>query len=79
MSEEVSPAGDRLADVLGLSQRALEMLDKAVGRAARLPIRDRERVREYLLPARNHLRSSTDTLRRTLEREAARRAAPRHD
>jgi hypothetical protein len=34
-------------------------------------------VREYLMPARNHLRHSTESLRQKLEREATRRAAAR--
>ncbi len=56
---------------------ALELLDLAVGRTSRLPIRDREQVREYLMPARNHLRNSTESLRQKLERESNRRAAAR--
>lgn len=73
MAEE----GSRLSDIMALAAEALESLDVAVGRAARLPVSDRDRVREYLLPPRNHLRSSLDTLRQKIEEEEARAAAPR--
>lgn len=75
MAQNAKHAANHLDDVLGLALNALELLDQAVGRGSRLPIRDREQVREYLMPARNHLRHSTDSLRQKLEREANRRAA----
>lgn len=77
MAQNAKPAAHHLDDVLGLALNALELLDQAVGRGSRLPIRDREQVREYLMPARNHLRNSTESLRQKLEREATRRAAAR--
>lgn len=77
MAQNAQPAANHLDDVLGLALNALELLDLAVGRGSRLPIRDREQVREYLMPARNHLRSSTESLRQKLERESNRRAAAR--
>ena len=77
MAQDTLPAANQLDDVLDLAMNALELLDQAVGRGSRLPIRDRERVREYLMPARNHLRNSTESLRQKLEREATRRAAAR--
>lgn len=58
---------DRLREVLELVAEAQELLDQAVGRGATLAIRDRERVREYLMPPRNHLRSSVDSLRRKMD------------
>jgi hypothetical protein len=75
MAERLPRTTDRVPDLLELSLRALELLDQAVGRAARLHPRDRDRLREHLLPPRNHLRSSTDALRRTLEQEAEARLA----
>lgn len=77
MAQNGKPAANQLDDVLGLALNALELLDQAVGRGSRLPIRDREQVREYLMPARNHLRNSTESLRQKLEREESRRAAAR--
>ncbi|HEV2149687.1 MAG TPA: hypothetical protein VGR37_19965 [Longimicrobiaceae bacterium] len=77
MTRELPPAADRVPDILDVALRALELLDQAVGRAARLPPRDRDRVREHLLAPRNHLRSTTDALRRKLEREAEVRTAMR--
>lgn len=75
MANNAKIAAHHLDDVLGLALDALELLDQAVGRGSRLPIHDREQVREYLMPARNHLRSSTDSLRQKLEREENRRRA----
>jgi|GEM_PF-2143792 len=77
MAYEANAGTDRLTDVLGIALDALEMLDQAVGRGATLPVRDRERVREYLMPPRNHLRSCTETLRQMLEMERRKREALR--
>ena len=63
----MSESTDRLRDVLQLVAQAQELLDQAVGRGARLTIRDRECVREYLMPPRNHLRNSVDSLRRKVD------------
>jgi hypothetical protein len=63
----MSESTDRLRDVLELVAQAQELLDQAVGRGSRLTIRDRECVREYLMPPRNHLRSSVDSLRRKVD------------
>lgn len=77
MPEDAQNAETPLAEALEMAQRALELLDHAVGRAARLPVRERERLREHLMPPRNHLRGSVDSLRRKIELEELRRSAPR--
>ena len=59
----MSDVPDRLQQVMVLVGQAQDLLDQAVGRATRLSIRDRELVRNYILPPRNHLRSSADSLR----------------
>lgn len=65
------PAGERIRDIQQLADQALELLDLALGRAVRLPKRDRELVREHLLEPRTHLRNSATTLRRRIETEEA--------
>lgn len=70
-------AADGIQDVQELAAQALALLDQAVGRAVRLPIRDRELVREYLLAPRNHLRNSVTSLGQKIETEEARAKARR--
>ncbi len=60
---------DRLAEVLEMVNQAMTQLDLVVGRASRLPIRDRMLVRDHILPPRNHLRSAVHALRRKIEEE----------
>lgn len=60
---------DRLTEVLEMVRQAMDQLDLAVGKATRLPIRDRLLVRDHILPPRNHLRSALHTLRRAVEDE----------
>ncbi|MEW5929131.1 MAG: hypothetical protein AB1941_16865 [Gemmatimonadota bacterium] len=67
----------RLEQVLEMAQQALELLDQAVGKGARLRVQDRALVRDHLMAPRNHLRTSYDSLRRNLEREEARAAERR--
>lgn len=63
----MTDATDRLREVLDLVGRAQELLDQAVGKAARLALQEKELVRLHLLEPRNHLRSSADSLRRKVE------------
>lgn len=70
----MSEAEDRLEEVLELVNQAMEQLDMAVGRATRLPIRERLVIRDHVLPPRNHLRSALHALNRRLEEH--RPAAP---
>jgi hypothetical protein len=63
----MSDSTARLRDVMELVANAQELLDQAVGRTARLAVRDRELIREHLLPPRNHLRNSADSLRRKMD------------
>lgn len=56
-------------EIQQLAARALELLDQAVGRATRLDVKGRERVREHLLAPRNHLRASLDQMRQKIEAE----------
>ena len=63
----MSDAPDRLLDVMDLVHQAQDLLYQAVGRATRLSVRDRELVRDYILPPRNHLRNSADSLRRKMD------------
>ncbi|HEX2189984.1 MAG TPA: hypothetical protein VHG51_13850 [Longimicrobiaceae bacterium] len=67
---------DRLTEVLEMVSQAMDQLDLAVGKATRLPIRDRLLVRDHILPPRNHLRSAFHALRRRIEEEQ-RAPAPR--
>jgi hypothetical protein len=67
----MEPAEERISDIQQLADQALELLDLALGRAVRLPKRDRELVRDHLLAPRTHLRNSVTTLRRTIEMEEA--------
>lgn len=68
MSEEQE---DRMAEVLEMVGQAMDQLDLAVGKATRLPIRERLIVRDHILPPRNHLRSAIHALRRGLEEHRA--------
>lgn len=63
----MSDVPDRLREVMDLVGQAQNLLDLAVGRATRLSVRDRELARDYLLPPRNHLRSSAESLRRKMD------------
>ncbi len=63
----MSDASDRIHDVLRLVRQAQALLDQAVGRGVRLGAGDQELVRRYILEPRNHLRNSTDRLRRVME------------
>jgi hypothetical protein len=63
-------AEERMEEVLELVSQAMEQLDLAVGKATRLPIRDRLTVRDHLLPPRNHLRSAIHALRKQLDAAA---------
>ena len=58
---------DRLREIVELAARAEELLGLAVGRSARIRSQEREMVREYLLPPRNHLRASLASLRQQIE------------
>ncbi|HEV2146095.1 MAG TPA: hypothetical protein VGR37_01620 [Longimicrobiaceae bacterium] len=60
-------AEERMDEVLEMVSQAMEQLDLAVGKATRLPIRDRLVVRDHLLPPRNHLRSAVHALRKQLD------------
>lgn len=71
------PTEDRIRDIQQLADQALELLDLAIGRAVRLPKRDRDLVREHLLEPRTHLRNSATTLRRKIETEEAQAEARR--
>lgn len=75
MSEAVD---DRLTDVLEMVSQAMDRLELAVGKATRLPIRERLLVRDHILPPRNHLRSALHALRRKVEEEQ-RAPAPRSE
>lgn len=63
----MSDVPGRLAEVMALVAQAQELLDQAVGRAARLTPRDKELVRQHLMEPRNHLRNSADGLRRKMD------------
>ena len=69
---------DRMTEVLDLVKQAMEQLDLAVGKATRLPIRERLVVRDHILPPRNHLRSAFQALNRKLE-EVQRTPLPRSE
>lgn len=71
------PAPVRIREIQELTDRALDLLDRAVGMAARLPRPRRDLVREALMPPRNHLRSSATSLRQKIEAEEALAAARR--
>lgn len=62
-------SGREEEEIQQLATRALELLDQAVGRATRLNVKGRERVREHLLAPRNHLRASLDRMRQQIEVE----------
>lgn len=64
-------AAGRLQEIIELAAQAEELLDRAVGRSARMRGQNRELVRTYLLSPRNHLRASLATLRQQVE-EASR-------
>lgn len=68
---------DRMAEVLELVTQAMDQLDLAVGKATRLPIRERLTIRDHILPPRNHLRSAIHALNRKLAE--SRPAAPRQE
>ena len=63
----MSDVSERLRELMELVGQAQELLDQAVGKAARLAPQDKELVRQHLLQPRNHLRTSADGLRRKLE------------
>ncbi len=63
----MSEAEDRMAEVLEMVSQAMDQLDLAVGKATRLPIRERLIVRDHILPPRNHLRGAIHALGRKLE------------
>ncbi|HLL47674.1 MAG TPA: hypothetical protein VK399_13270 [Longimicrobiaceae bacterium] len=71
----MSEAEDRMAEVLEMVRQAMDQLDLAVGKATRLPIRERLVVRDHILPPRNHLRSAIHALGRKLGEHRA--PAPR--
>jgi hypothetical protein len=71
----MSEAEDRMADVLEMVRQAMDQLDLAVGKATRLPIRERLVIRDHILPPRNHLRSAIHALDRKLGEHRA--PAPR--
>ena len=71
-------ADDRLSEVLEMVNQAMDQLDLAVGKATRLPIRERLLVRDHILPPRNHLRSAIHALRRRVDEEQ-RAPAPRSE
>lgn len=62
-------SGREEGEIQELAARALELLDQAVGRAARLNVKGRQRVREHLMAPRNHLRASLDRMRQKIEAE----------
>ncbi len=64
MSEEQEA---RMAEVLEMVRAAMDQLDQAVGKATRLPIRERLIIRDHILPPRNHLRGAIHALGRRLE------------
>ncbi len=67
----MSNSPERVREVLDLVAQAQELLDQAVGRSVKLPVHDRELMRQYLLPPRNHLRGSADAFRQKVEAAAA--------
>ena len=62
---------DRMAEVLEMVSQAMDQLDLAVGKATRLPIRERLIIRDHILPPRNHLRSAIHALTRKLDEHHA--------
>ncbi|MET0396823.1 MAG: hypothetical protein ABW277_08380 [Longimicrobiaceae bacterium] len=61
----------RMAEVLEMVNQAMDQLDQAVGKATRLPIRERLIIRDHILPPRNHLRSAIHALGRRLDEHHA--------
>lgn len=66
MSEEQEA---RMTEVLEMVSQAMDQLDLAVGKATRLPIRERLIIRDHILPPRNHLRSAIHALNRRLDEQ----------